>query len=106
MKKMTLSKTWTECLRMWKWVSVQKGSVRNLKRKWMRENGYKGIVANCFFCHYSTCSSCPGKLVDRSFSCCHEKYAYDKHPKKFYKKLLSLKRKRDKALKQRREKKC
>ena len=100
---MTLNKTWEECLRMWKWIAkVHKdgnGDVERLKRKWLKEHGYKpsGIHEQCFFCNAArnNCPKCPGKQVSKSFDCTKRPtYKYDEKPKAFYRKLVELNKKR------------
>lgn len=108
--KLTLERTWTECLRLWKWVKEQieagsKKTVWELKEEWMKRNNYSDIAqCNCFFCHYDArnemnCDFCPGRLVDKTFDCENKSYAWHDKPIAFYKKLLELNRKRKKAKK-------
>jgi len=66
-KKLTLSKTWKECLRMWKWIDkeVQKEfqgtgvgipTVDDLKEKWIRcyaPNYREKLKHDCFFCEFA-----------------------------------------------------
>ena len=115
MKKMTLTKTWTECLRMWKWISKRKGNVWVLKSRWMKENGYRSIAGNCFFCQYHNiygkekggeCNGCPGVKVDKQFDCYATAYSFEHHPKEFYQEILKLYGRRQKKLLQRRKSKC
>lgn len=107
MKKLTLGKTWTLCLRMWKWIAEQIKEnptlpVNNLKWQWLERNGFNPleIFERCFFCQYAILHNgcmncdCPGKLVDMKFSCIDTRYDYEDEPIKFYQKLLSLNRKR------------
>lgn len=112
MKKLTLEKTWTECLRMWRWIAkvVRAGSracVDDLKVEWMERHSYKGnvIESNCFFCQYvrthsKKCKkiegSCPAQKVDPEFNCFCDDYSYDDKPIAFYNKLVALNRKRKK----------
>ena len=110
-KKLTLNQTWTLCLRQWKWIIKQldAGSVEciaNLKEQWTKQNEYgiNRINANCFFCEYASrhldCTqSCPGKLVSKQFDCENSSYIYRIKPRKFYKKLLELNKKRIKEQK-------
>ena len=105
MKKRTLNQIWILCLRMWRWIAkvwtLGGPSVHTLKRQWLKNNGFTGsgfIDANCFFCDYNHqlvvegCGSCPGHLVDSSFSCGSATYDYETNPVAFYKELLRLNR--------------
>lgn len=97
MKKRTLNQTWTLCLRMWRWIAKNKGRTvkcYRLKAKWLRVNGFKYVVADCFFCDFAqnNCKRCPGKLVDPNFDCGSSDYCYSKKPVAFYKELLRLNR--------------
>lgn len=104
MKKLTLAKTWSECLKMWKWVAAQSNKTRKdvgaLKRKWLKVHSSMCPSANCFFCEYveqggsTDCKGCPGKLVSKRFSCMNKTYDYERRPKAFYKKLVELNKKR------------
>ncbi len=104
---MSLAKTWQECLRMWKWIVARwksHMSVYDLKCEWLDSHGYGKlrIMESCFFCHYSGrrttdfCTQCPGALVEKRFHCedceSHEWF----NPPAFYRKLLSLNKKRKK----------
>ncbi len=101
-KKRTLNQTWVLCLRMWRWISKMKAEksrkwVTTLKTQWLREAGIKiKGDSDCFFCEYiikmDSCHTCPGRLVDPSFSCHREAYHYQREPIAFYKKLLHLNR--------------
>jgi hypothetical protein len=105
-KPKNLDETWTECLRMWKWIVRQvkagRTDIGNLKRKWRKDNGYRNIRSDCFFCEYSSkrdgnlCDNCPGKLVDKEFSCGGTDYDWSEKPLEFYKVLKKLNRKRKK----------
>ena len=103
MKTLTLNQTWTLCLRMWRWVSKQPGSVSENKERWLNKNGFRNkseVTGNCFFCEYAIqhypnyfgCSGCPGKLVDEVFKCIDPAYHYAEKPKEFYQELLRLNR--------------
>lgn len=113
MKRLTLAQTWKECLRMWKWISEQPmpkydllDNIENLKEQWLNEHDYilSTMDSDCFFCNYASehetindndcCQNCPGRLVSKSFSCIDYRYRYDEQPKKFYKKLVQLNKKR------------
>ncbi len=108
MKKLSLEKTWTECLRMWKWITKHLPEdtfwgIEDAKDNWLEENGYMLRAdrphCGCFFCEYKQhfaidghcpCSHCPAKLVDKKFDCQNSTYSYDQNPKKFYAELLRL----------------
>ncbi len=116
MKKLTLDETWRLCLSMWRWVAKQiRGGSRkcidNLKIQWLEAHRYElneeddeYIKLNCFFCEYeeqqlmkgerSSCDYCPGKMIDKSFSCVGSGYSWSGTPIAFYNKLVSLNRKR------------
>jgi hypothetical protein len=103
--KMTLAKTWKECLKMWKDITTlseyEDMSIIDAKESWMENNGYDYASSTdyCFFCDYTQerevgCDSCPGRLVAPQFSCCNIAYHYEHKPKKFYQKLLKMDKKR------------
>ena len=106
MKRLTLSKTWTECLRMWKWIAEQakkndEVDVIKLKTKWTKKHGYKDvkILKDCFFCDWAGSSDdriceCPAKKIDPNFKCCNSLYYYHHKPLAFYAKLVELNKKR------------
>lgn len=111
MKRLTLNETWVLCLRMWKWIAGQKrkGNIKCvpiLKEQWLKEHGFgrKKIRADCFFCEYAfqhreafdTCKSCPGQIINPRFACGNTTYDYQLKPIAFYKKLVSLNKKRKK----------
>ena len=111
-KKLTLDGTWRLCLAQWKCVTeqIEAGSLMDavvLKRKWLRKNGYSrtNIAFGCFFCEYNNqnggnsegddCSSCPGKMISKSFDCERRPtYSWLYKPLKFHAKLLYLNEKR------------
>ncbi len=107
--KLSLEKTWTECLRMWKWIAGQakKGrtnGTRALKAEWCEKHNYKlyEIQHNCFFCQYDTtrkraCQSCPARQIERGFHCSDEEYCWRDNPLAFYAKLVELNKIRRKA---------
>jgi len=106
MKKLTLAKTWQECLRMWKWIDKQIEKDKDLyagdlKWQWLRENSIGTLHMGCFFCEYDLresgedhCISCPGKLINKRFECERVTYCWADKPRKFYQKLLQLNAKR------------
>ena len=76
-------------------VEGSKKDIIYLKIQWLHENGFRdgGVSANCFFCNYqSTCTQCPGRLVDPHFDCHAKEYYYGEKPGAFYKELLRLNR--------------
>ncbi len=101
-KELDLNQVWIECLAMWKWIyEVYDGSVSvvDLKMRYSR----KHKVPMCSFCSYNRtygdtdeilCTKCPGNLVDPTFNCHNDEYNYYDKPKEFYKKLLSMNKKR------------
>lgn len=103
MKKLTLNKTWSECLRMWKWVSAKWSKnkiVYDLKQEWLNSHGYEDseLIDNCFFCDYKRANACgdiylckcPAKKVDASFKCQYTPYDWQTNPLAFYRKLVAL----------------
>ena len=100
MKKRTLNQTWVLCLRMWRSISKKwtgRIPIWKLKAQWLKVNGFPDytIEEDCFFCDYtknSDCRQCPGKLVDRNFSCTNHDYDYENEPVAFYKEILRLNR--------------
>lgn len=100
MSKRTLNQTWILCLRMWRWIvkQIEKGSefsIVALKSRWLRRNGFEdnNVAGDCFFCDTaSSCSSCPGRLVDPDFDCDAAAYDYLTNPTGFLKELLRLNR--------------
>ncbi len=99
---MNLNDTWTNCLKMWKWISEQDGNAIDLKEQWRTEHGFGRIIGNCFFCDHAgldrdamlDCTKCPGVLIDKHFHCSRADYFYLKKPKAFYKKIVELNKKR------------
>lgn len=98
MKRLPLDQTWTECLKMWRWVVRQvkaakakgKGwNVQDLKTEWMEKQGYRPleIKNDCFFCEHDgrkgNCSLCPGRKIDKTFYCSHWDYSWEFRPTAF-----------------------
>ncbi len=105
MNKLTLEKTWTYCLSMWRWIAAQRKAGDNrivwyLKRAWMENNDFENISECCFFCEYDfylgkeSCDSCPARKIDKNFYCENTEYHWCNDPIKFYNELVSLNRKR------------
>lgn len=106
-KKLTLKlhEAWKLCLKQRKWIAgeIDRDSTLcsvGLKYQWFTKFG-KGIepIACCYFCEYDAqfkkdCTHCPGKLVSYRFSCGYKGCIYNRHPRKFYAKLLRLDKKR------------
>lgn len=89
MKKLSLNKTWEECLRMWRDIITmidileecgEGASVGVLKYIWMELNYPNKCFKNdCFFCEYADevgspqlkggCWNCPGTKIDPNFAC-------------------------------------
>ena len=97
---LTLDMAFDLCLKQWDWIKAQieagsKLSVGTLKSRWCRENGFKGVPGNCFFCEYDSlgrdCVNCPGRLVDPEFHCCiQDEYHYYDNPLAFHAELVRL----------------
>ena len=109
MKRLTLDETWTECIKMWRWVVKRWQAdsmilVGDLKGEYLNKKhiGPDEIKDDCFFCEYANknsstscqCASCPGVMVDPEFDCKEKGYSWNDAPDKFLQKLLSLNRKR------------
>ena len=116
--KQKLDRSWEYCLAMWKWISehLPRGFTKlnrsdkhdvliKLKVQWLTENGFGGsrTLMNCFFCDFSSngsgsilCSGCPGRLADPDFHCnhCSDSINWVLNPKKFYKNLVKMNKKR------------
>lgn len=112
MKKLTLGKTWSECLRMWKWIAEQKKKhntklIPALKGEWLDDNDYgeDDIANDCFFCDYALnksdsyyigvrdedcCKYCPARKIDADFLCMYRDYDFEDRPIQFYAKLVEL----------------
>ncbi len=95
---MDLKKVWEACIEMWEWIveHLDEGTVAELKARYCLEHNIKiAVSSNCNFCEYAltegSChDNCPGKLVDRSFSCCWPEYHYSWKPVAFLAKLKEL----------------
>ena len=100
MKKMTLDETWTNCLKMWRWIAKQrklkpKISTEFFKEEWLLKHGFKTIDHDCFFCEYDSkygdgCYGCPARKYDPEFHCSNRLWHWKKYPTKFYNKLVAL----------------
>ena len=104
--KLSLDKTWTECLRMLKWISrksLTTSDVSDLKEQYLEQTKYENKITihDCFFCNYALnhckdkdndrlCNLCPALKYDKDFHCMDILYDYSRHPRKFYKKLKEL----------------
>lgn len=100
--KLSLEKTWVECLRMWKWITqiglpLTEEDVVALKHLYLTANGHNQhtILNDCYFCDYSSglCVKCPGTLVDPNFNCMGYMH-YEEDPIGFYRLLIKLNKKR------------
>lgn len=114
--KMNLEKTWSECLRMWRWIAETKtketrwgifSPVSRLKVTWLECNNYidndKDLLNECFFCNYADthrgqvepgeCENCPAQTVDETFNCCGYP-SFNNKPVEFYELLVELNKKR------------
>jgi len=108
MKRLTFKKSVEGCDSQWQWVKRRKkaGDKRNvdeLKAAWCKENGFEGLLFNCFFCEYARthirsrlCSECPGRKIDPDFHCENPEYNFLDNPIAFANKIRSLKRTMDK----------
>ena len=111
-KRLTLDEAWIECLKMWRYVADKKRkdfnlNTWNLKEVWRKKQHYAKdeLANNCFFCEYQeqqnksqenypgTCTFCPGRLLDESFSC-HNEPNYGRDPIGFYNLLRRMQYKR------------
>jgi len=112
--KLSLDKTWKKQLQLSGWVAERQAAgdertVGPLKRKWLELYGYNlsDIAGNCFYCFFCDydngykggCSSCPGRLIDKDFSCSNPEYSWWANPIDFYEKLLKLHAKYEKTQK-------
>jgi hypothetical protein len=108
--RLTKDKAWELCLKQWEWIIKEKRAnpqkyIAHLKREWLAMRGFiDDSFTGCFFCDYDSqmedeyraesCVYCPAKEFDPNFKCIDPSYDYEYKPEKFYKKLLSLNRKR------------
>lgn len=101
MRRLTLDETWTECLKMWRWIvrEIRKGrrGVGNLKGEYLKKRGIPAdeLMGDCFFCDYPRpergyCRECPGRLVSSRFQCERPSYCYYSHPSAFLRKIEAL----------------
>ena len=106
--RLSLEKTWTECLKMSSYIDRErkKGrySIGDLKDKWIRKYYPQKYICNdCFFCAFTLgkstfghrhvhCDKYPGRLIDKDFDCMSMEYHYARKPHKFYLKLKQLNR--------------
>ncbi len=106
-KKMTLTKTWTNCLRLWRHIAIkllddETLDVEILKKQQMERYSPDVLHVNdCFFCDYALddegwveCKKCPAKLIDHKFHCTKSIYFWRKKPITFHQKLVVLNKKR------------
>lgn len=111
-KKLTLSQTWKNCIRMWKQIDVEWRKLEEKpddvyrwigeqKENWMESHGFYGYTHNCFFCEYSLdslgttrCKKCPPVKYNPKFQCKNDKYCWYEKPHQFYKEISRLDAKR------------
>ena len=103
---MQLNEVWKFCLEMWDDIFDLPGDIYENKSDWMQENGFEGVLNDCFFCQFAheeylkveshgcMCDFCPGVLVDPKFDCTHFEYHYGNHSKEFRRRLHQLNKKR------------
>jgi len=102
---LTLDQVWEEQLKMSQYVANQQGAVGGLKEKYLQHRKWSGPVLrnNCFFCAYAEqqlklakdsiralCSYCPGKKVEKGFSCLSEPLSFSSNRGPFLKNLIRL----------------
>lgn len=112
-KDMDLDTVWEKMIEMSKWIADQEtcghkqrvryGDTGLLRLKWCKDHGLR-FFYGCPFCDYAfesgpqrsdwACSHCPGRLVDKEFSCVADAYDFNKRPKEFYAKLRELNKRR------------
>ena len=111
-QRMKLDTVWDRCIAMARWVAKWSEcmglSVNVLKQMWLEANGYEDndLDSNCFFCDFAerhmpdnairSCPYCPGRAVDKRFSCVNVKYHHRDKPHAFLAKLENLNAKRKK----------
>jgi hypothetical protein len=94
----TNEEVWKECLRMWRWIAIEKifgskNEIYLLKQNWLKVNNYNPHKHDCFFCHITKemgCEYCPAKLIDGEFSCYMPAYIHTDRPIRFYLKIRKL----------------
>ncbi len=110
-----LDRSWTNCLRMWKWISenlpdgfskaskeIKDFIIDHLKQDWLKNNKFvRKILHDCFFCDYDNkhgkkCDNCPAVLAhpECPFRCTDKRYNYAYEPILFYKELIDRNAKR------------
>ena len=109
MKRLNLETTWLLCLKMWKWIAMKVRAadkagknwhVNTLKREWCEKHSLAIAYefASCFFCKWSSehggCCNCPARKIENEFGCHNNDYHHSENPIAFYKKLVSLNKKR------------
>lgn len=104
--KFSLDKVWKLCLWMWDGIFDLPGDVNENKANWIEENGFKGVLNDCFFCQYAQeeylkeenhgimCDFCPVVQIDPKFDCAQPEYNYVNKPKEFRRRLHQLDKKR------------
>lgn len=103
---MELDQVWKLCLQMWDAIFSLSDSVLENKASWMKENGFVGVLNDCFFCQFAhdeyskvensgfMCDFCPAVQVDPKFDCIHQDYHYLTRPKEFKYRVKQLNKKR------------
>lgn len=97
--KITLDEAWWKCLKQWGKIArdIRNGSTEDVQDLKYR---HKSGDNTCMFCAYNlendflSCASCPGKLVDITFSCHKKGCHFLNHPLLFHAKLIELNNKR------------
>ena len=104
--KLTLDKTWDECLKMWRWIvrqSCPRDDIGELKRRYIEKKELPDIFCGCFFCEYNVtrrkkaskrlsggCCFCPARKIDKDFLCDNNNYNYAAKPAAFLRKITEL----------------